>query len=110
MFAEPRDDPSVVLVVAVLQRDGDVEVLPTEASGHRQLTQAVRALRSAVEAGGQRPIRLCAEVAEWVRNAGRADAGRVGLVTVAFDAVDFLVHGQRSPTVLEEHVWCPVAR
>lgn len=109
MFSERRDDRSVVLVLAVLA-DGDaVEVLPTEAIGHRQLTQAVRALRSAVQTGGDRPARLCDEVAGWVRRSRPETTGRVGIVTVSYDAVDYLVHDQRQPTIVEAHAWCGVA-
>ena len=106
MFSERRDGRSVRLVVAVVSDRGAIEVLPTEATGHRQLTQAVRALRNAVEAGGDRPGRLCDEVAEWVRGSRPDATGRVGIVTVSYDAVGYLIHDQREPNIVAVHAWC----
>ncbi len=108
MFSERRDDTSVQLVVAVFESEASLEVLPTEATGHRQLTQAVRALRQAVDNGGDRPARLCGEVAAWVARSLDAGSGRVGIVTVVYDAIDYLVRDQRGPTIVADHAWCPV--
>lgn len=112
MFARARVDASVVVVVALGERPSGAVVLPTEAIGHRQLTQAVRALSSAVAAGGDRPGRLCQEVARWVY---RSDLERVdgvdavSIATVAYDGIGYLVRDEREPLLLAEHARCEVA-
>ena len=109
MFSARRDDTSVTLVIAV-QRSADLglDVLPTEATGHRHLTQAVRALKAAVRDGGDRPRRLCEEIAAWVDRRGGGPGGEVGIVTVGYDALAYLLDGARQPTILAEHAWCNV--
>ena len=109
MFAGRRDDTSVNLVVAVLESPRAFEVLPAEATGHRHLTQAVRALAQSVADGGDRPARLCTEIAAWVAESRAEPEARVGLVTASFDGVAYLVHDQRQPTFSAEHAWCEVA-
>jgi hypothetical protein len=109
MFSARRDNTSVTLVVAVERSgDGELDVLPTEATGHRQLTQAVRALKEAVADGGDRPQRLCEEIAVWVDRSGDGRAGEVGIVTVGYEALGYLLDGARQPTILAEHAWCNV--
>ncbi len=109
MFSAWRDDTSVKLVVAVERSvDGGLDVLPTKATGHHHLTQAVRALKVAVRDGGDRPQRLCEEVAAWVDRRGDGRAGEVGIVTVGYQALAYLLDGAREPTILAEHAWCNV--
>jgi hypothetical protein len=109
MFSARREDTSVTLVVAVERSvDGGLDVLPTEATGHGHLTQAVRALKAAVRDGGDRPQRLCEEVAAWVDRSGDGGTGEVGIVTVGYDALSYLLGGAREPTILAEHAWCNV--
>lgn len=109
MFAESRPDASVVVVVAMGRGPTGMVALPTEATGHGQLTQAVRALSGAVAAGGDRPARLCAEVARWVFRSDMDDLDAVGIVTASWDAIAYLVRDERRPQVLAEHAWCEVA-
>lgn len=107
MFSARRDDADVVLVVAGIDSGEELDVLPTEATGHRQLTQAVRALGQAVVDGGDRPARLCAEVAAWARDHERTD-GDVVIATVHYEAVAFLLDGRRTPEVERVHARCEV--
>lgn len=107
MFSARRDDADVVLVVAGIDSGEELDVLPTEATGHRQLTQAVRALDEAVDDGGDRPARLCAEVAAWARDHERTD-GDVVIATVHYEAVAFLLDGRRTPEVERVHARCEV--
>ena len=77
MFSARREDTSVKLVVAVERSaDGGLHVLPTEATGHGHLTQAVRALKAAARDGGDRPQRLCQEVAAWLDRRSDGQPGR----------------------------------
>jgi hypothetical protein len=108
MFAGRRGDTSMDLVVAVLASSGAFELLPSEATGHRHLTQGVRTLRQAVKDGEDRPARLCEEIATWVAENRDEPEARVGIVTASFDALRFLVHGHREPTIRAEHAWCEV--
>ena len=109
MFSARREDTSVTLVLAVERSvDGELEILPTEATGHRHLTQAVRSLKAAVRDGGDRPQRLCEEVAAWLARRGDGRAGEVGIVTVSYEALGYLLDGTREPTILAEHAWCVV--
>ena len=110
MFSARRGDADVVLVVAGIDAGGgQLDVLPTEATGHRQLTQAVRALDEAVDDGGDRPARLCAEVAAWAEDHERTD-GDVVIATVHYEAVAFLLDGQRTPEIEQVHARCEVGR
>jgi hypothetical protein len=59
MFSSLRTDADVRLVVALGEGPHGTVALPTEATGHRHLTQAVRALSDAVNEGGDRPALLC---------------------------------------------------
>ena len=107
MFSARRDDTSVTLVIAVERlSDGGLEVLPTEATGHGHLTQAVRALKAAVRDGGDRPQRLCEEVAAWLDRRSDGHAGEVGIVTVGYGALSFLLDDAQEPNILAEHAWC----
>jgi hypothetical protein len=109
MFSARREDTSVTLVVAVERSvDGGLDVLPTEATGHGHLTQAVRALKAAVQDGGDRPQRLCEEVAAWLDRRSDGHAGEVGIVTVGYDALSYLLDDVQNPTILAEHAWCNV--
>lgn len=111
MFASRRADASAVLVVALGERPSGRVVLPTEATGHRQLTQAAKALSSAVAAGGDRPARLCAELARWVYRSDAEeveDLDAISIVTVAYDGIGYLVRDERDPHVLAEHARCEV--
>lgn len=108
-FSARRDDTSVTLVVAVERSvDGGLDVLPTEATGYGHLTQAVRALKAAVQDGGERPQRLCEEVAAWLDRRSDGHAGEVGIVTVGYSALSFLLDGAQTPTILAGHAWCNV--
>ena len=109
MFSARREDTSVKLVVAVERSaDGGLDVLPTEATGHGHLTQAVRALNAAARAGGDRPQRLCQEVAAWLDRRSDGHAGEVGIVTVGYDALSYLLDDVQEPTILAEFAWCNV--
>jgi hypothetical protein len=110
MFSTIRDDTRVVLVVAAAEGSTGTVVLPTEATGHRQLTQAARTLADAVRAGGDRPHRLCTEVADWILRTDREDVYEVRILTVAHDGIDYFLHDQRVPEVLAEHAACEVIR
>jgi hypothetical protein len=105
MFSARRDGADVVLVVAGIDAGAGLDVLPTEATGHRHLTQAVRALGQAVADGGDRPARLCAEVAAWVRDHERSD-GDVVIATVRYDAIAFLLDDRRTPEIERVHARC----
>lgn len=107
MFADARPDADVVVRLAVADGDQGTVPLPTEATGHRHLTQAVRAIAQAVDEG--RPERLCVELASWARDHGPEDLSTVRIVTAAFDGVRFLRSGEREPRVLVEHAACEVA-
>ena len=39
---------------------------------------------------------------------GDGRAGEVGIVTVGYDALAYLLDGAREPTILAEHAWCNV--
>jgi hypothetical protein len=105
MFSSLRTDADVRLVVALGEGPDGTVALPTEATGHRHLTQAVRALSDAVNEGGDRPALLCADVAAW---AEEHDPGleRVRIVTARFDGLALLRHGDRTAHVLAEHASC----
>lgn len=105
MFSGRRTDADVRLVVAVGEGPGGTETLPTEAVGHRHLTQAVRALNEAVGDGGDRPGRVCEDIAAWVHE-HRPAVERVRIVTARFDGLALLRHGDRTPSVLAEHASC----
>jgi hypothetical protein len=105
MFSSLRSDADVRLVVALGEGPGGTEALPTEATGHRHLTQAVRALSEAVADGGGRPGLLCADVAAWVHE-HRPTVERVRIVTARFDGLALLRHGDRTAIVLAEHASC----
>jgi hypothetical protein len=110
MFAVPRSDADVVVVVAMgVTPDGEHE-LPTEATGHAQLTQAVAALADAVREGGDRPQQLCDEVAVWAAESDLDDVFAVRLVTAAYDGLAYLLDGGTEPTVVAQHAWCGVRR
>jgi len=108
MFAARRGDATVRLVVAGIETADGFEVLPTEATGHRQLTQAVRALAAAVEEGGDRPARLCEEVADWVERSGNRRPMRVAVATVSYDGLAYLLDGAHRPTIEAVHASCEV--
>ena len=110
MFSDRRDDATVRLVVAGIETPDGFDVLPTEATGHRQLTQAVRALAATVEEGGDRPARMCAEVAAWVARTGNGQAGRVTVATVSYDGLAYLLDHARNPTIESVHASCEVPR
>jgi hypothetical protein len=110
MFSSVRPDANVVVVLALGVLGDDEVPLPTEATGHAQLTQAVRALSGAVRDGGDRPQRLCEEVAEWTAGSDLDDVFAVRLVTAAYDGIAYLVDGATMPEVLAEHAWCEVLR
>lgn len=110
MFSTIRDDTRVVLVVAAAEGSTGTVVLPTEATGHRQLTQAARTLSDAVRDGGDRPHRLCTEIADWILRTDREDVHEVRILTVAHDGIDYFLHDQREPEVLAEHASCEVIR
>lgn len=105
MFSGIRTDADVRLVVALGEGPGGTEALPTEATGHRHLTQAVRALSEAIGDGGDRPGLLCADVAAWVQE-HRPTVERVRIVTARFDGLALLRHGDRTASVLAEHASC----
>ena len=105
MFSGRRTDADVRLVVALGEGPGGTETLPTEATGHRHLTQAVRALSEAVDDGRDRPRRLCEDVATWVQE-HRPSVEQVRIVTARFDGLALLRHGDRTATVLAEHASC----
>lgn len=105
MFSGRRADADVTLVVALGVGPGGTEALPSEATGHRHLTQAVRALSQAVSDGGDRPRRLCEDLAVWVEE-HRPAVERVRIVTARFDGLALLRHGDRTASVLGEHASC----
>lgn len=107
MFATVRDDVDVELVIALGTGAEGARPLPTEATGHRHLTQAVRALSGAVRRGGDHPQRICEEAAAWAEE-HEPDVGQVSIVTASFDALDFLRDGERQPTTVLEHSTCAV--
>jgi hypothetical protein len=100
----------VVLVVALGIGPAGEVVLPTEATGHAQLTQAVAALAGAVREGGDRPQRLCDEIAAWTSTSAHDDVSAVRLVTAAYDGLAYLIDGRTEPRVLAEHARCEVPR
>lgn len=110
MFSSVRPDADVVVVVALGVLDDEEVALPTEATGHAQLTQAVRALAGAVREGGDRPQRLCEELADWTAASDLDDVFAVRLVTAAYDGLAYLLDGSTEPAVLAEHAWCEVLR
>lgn len=107
MFAGRRPDAAVQLVLAVGDAPEGSEVLPTEATGHRHLTQAVRALGGAVAEGGDRPQRLCDEIVSWA-DEHRPSVTHVRIVTARYDGLAFLRDGERRPAVVVEHARCVV--
>jgi hypothetical protein len=110
MFAAARPDATVSIVVALgVGPDGEVP-LPTEATGHAQLTQAVVALAGAVREGGDRPQRLCEELAGWTAGSDLDDVFAVRVATAAYDGLAYLLDGRTEPSVLAEHAWCEVHR
>lgn len=109
MFSTERPDATVQLVLAVGDGPDGSQVLPTEATGHRHLTQAVRALAASVEDGGDRPRRLCDEVASWAGE-HRPSVTQVRIVTARYDAFAFLRDGQRTPVIVAQHAECATPR
>jgi hypothetical protein len=110
MFAAPRPDADVVVVVAMgIGPNGEHE-LPTEATGHAQLTQAVAALVGAVRGGGDRPLQLCEEIAVWAAKSAAEDVFAVRIVTAAYDGLAYLLEDRTELTVLAQHAWCEVWR
>lgn len=105
MFSGRRTDADVRLVVALGTGPEGVETLPTEATGHGHLTQAVRALSEAVSGGGDRPDRLCEDIAGWVHE-HRPTVQRVQIVTARFDGLALLRDDDRTPVILDEHASC----
>lgn len=105
MFSGRMADATVDLVVAWGDGPDGPEPLPTVATGHRQLTQAARALADAVAAGGDRPARLCDEIAAWTASE-RPDLGRVRIATVRYDALRFFGEDLRLPVVIAVHAAC----
>ncbi len=110
MFADRLGDSSVTLHIAVGDTPEGPVPLPSEATGHRQVTQAVKALAAAVDDGGRRPASLCAEIAAWVADSGRRDIDLVRIVTASFDGVSYFADGARAPRIVAEHARCPVER
>lgn len=108
MFSGHKESATVHLVLAVGETGDDTLVLPTEAAGHRHVTQAARALSNAAAEGGTRVRRLCGEYAEWAADSTFADFQWVRIVTAEFDGVSYFVDDDRDPHVVTEHARCPV--
>jgi hypothetical protein len=111
MFSGRRESSTFSLVLTVGDSAEGTIALPTEATGHRHVTQAAQALRDAVADGGARTQRFCEEVSSWVATEpDLAEVEQVRIVTAAFDGISYFTLDQRDPEVVAEHARCPVAR
>jgi|SRR5829696_1486490 len=107
MFATDVGRTAVVDTAMGLRVDGSTVVLsPRLVTGTDEVILAASTVSNAVAAGGDRPDRLCAEIAGRL-DPSRADVVQVRIATEAIDAVDWF-DGGASPSAVEVRATCPV--
>lgn len=108
MFSTPRDDVAELSSVVGIDTSGAQRWLdPRLINGTREVVEAAAVVDAEIGAG-EAP-RLCAAVAERVRQRGGdvADLDHLEVVSFSFDAVGWF-GGRREPLTRDVHASCPV--